>query len=61
MSHTATARWIKSSYSGQNGDCVESRLVGAHADVRDSKRSAGPHLTFPADAWSAMLAGLTRR
>lgn len=57
----APSRWVKSTYSNQNGDCVESRLTGSRADVRDSKRVAGPHLTFPADAWSTMLAGLTRR
>ncbi|MGA4539977.1 DUF397 domain-containing protein [Uniformispora flossi] len=60
MSETS-ARWIKSTYSNQNGDCVESRFGSAHADVRDSKRAAGPHLTFPAAAWSAMLVGLTRQ
>ncbi|MFF2812728.1 DUF397 domain-containing protein [Streptomyces sp. NPDC058000] len=44
----------KSSYSNQDGACVEiaPTSTGGHA-VRDSKTPAGPRLVFPAGAWSA--------
>ncbi|WP_411120793.1 DUF397 domain-containing protein [Streptomyces sp. x-19] len=44
----------KSSYSNQDGACVEiaPTSTGGRA-IRDSKNPAGPHLAFPADAWSA--------
>ncbi|GAA2664412.1 DUF397 domain-containing protein [Streptomyces lunalinharesii] len=49
----------KSSYSAQSGDCVEiaPTLTGGHA-IRDSKDPAGPHLVFPAGAWSAFTDAL---
>ncbi|MEU3896182.1 DUF397 domain-containing protein [Streptomyces sp. NPDC045251] len=52
----AQESWIKSSYSGGNGACVEvkSPVVAALA-VRDSKVSGGPTLAFPADAWNAFV------
>ncbi|MFI6457369.1 DUF397 domain-containing protein [Streptosporangium amethystogenes] len=52
--------WIKSSYSGPNGDdCVEvvMNLPGLIA-VRDSKDPAGPMLTFSPTAWNNFLAGI---
>jgi hypothetical protein len=43
--------WIKSSYSAQQGECVEvAELPGGSRAVRDSK-DPGPVLTFTADAW----------
>ncbi|MFC8871202.1 DUF397 domain-containing protein [Streptomyces sp. NPDC057148] len=52
----AQESWIKSSYSGGNGACVEvkSPVVAALA-VRDSKVAGGPTLAFPADAWNAFV------
>jgi hypothetical protein len=48
LSHAA---WQTSSYSGQNGSCVEvARNVPGVVAVRDSKDRGGPTLTFrPAD------------
>ncbi|GAA3868648.1 hypothetical protein GCM10023084_22290 [Streptomyces lacrimifluminis] len=49
----------KSSYSGQENNCVEvaTRAVGGRA-VRDSKDQAGgPMLTFAPGSWQAFLTG----
>ncbi|MBB1243821.1 DUF397 domain-containing protein [Streptomyces durbertensis] len=46
--------WLKSSYSMQNGDCVEVRHTGAGTSVRDSKRPEARLTTTPA-AWAAFL------
>lgn len=52
--------WRRSSYSGNQGNCVEvADNVPGLAPVRDSKTPHGPALLFPADAWTAFVAGLT--
>ncbi|WP_031513761.1 DUF397 domain-containing protein [Streptomyces sp. NRRL F-5123] len=43
--------WFKSSYSGQNGNCLETRLRDGMVGCRDSKDVAGPALSFEADQW----------
>ena len=50
------AEWHKSSYSGQDGNCVEvaCNLPGLVA-VRDSKASDGAKLTVSHEAWRAFL------
>lgn len=46
------ARWRKSSYSGQNGECVEvSAQRAGEVAVRDSKNPDGPALAFTPRAW----------
>ena len=46
--------WRKSSYSGQDGNCLEVLAVQGGILVRDTKaRGAGPVLAFPAGAWRA--------
>lgn len=52
----ATETWTKSSYSNNNGACVEAKspTVSALA-VRDSKVSEGPSLAFPTEAWNAFV------
>ncbi|MDK1475437.1 DUF397 domain-containing protein [Streptomyces sp. 549] len=48
--------WEKSSYSGPDGgDCVEVGRCAEAVHVRDSKRTAGPHLTLTPDAWAAFV------
>ncbi|MEW1659517.1 DUF397 domain-containing protein [Streptomyces sp. NPDC093707] len=49
----------KSSYSTQDGNCVEiaPTSTGGNA-VRDSKDPAGPRLAFCAGAWGSFVAAL---
>jgi hypothetical protein len=53
------ARWRKSTFSGDSGDCVQvaDGFVGV-MPVRDSKDPQGPVLVFSADAWSAFVIGV---
>jgi uncharacterized protein DUF397 len=53
------ATWRKSSYSSQNGACVEvaTNLPGTVA-VRDSKNPEGPALLIRAAEWCAFVRGL---
>jgi hypothetical protein len=51
-------QWFKSSYSTNNGECVEVAFTGNRVAARDSKNPSGPVLSFPAGAWQAMLKGL---
>ncbi|BBC34063.1 hypothetical protein SGFS_053570 [Streptomyces graminofaciens] len=54
-----TDRWVKSSYSIGNGECVEVKSpVPATLGVRDSKVPEGPALAFPADAWNVFVASI---
>ncbi|MEW5352487.1 DUF397 domain-containing protein [Streptomyces sp. 16-176A] len=46
----------KSSYSAQQGDCVEVAPTTDHGRaVRDSKQSDGPLLTVSREGWRAFL------
>jgi hypothetical protein len=47
--------WRRSSYSGDNGDCVEVGWPQVGVAVRDSKNVSGPTLAFPASTWRAFL------
>ncbi|KUO18397.1 DUF397 domain-containing protein [Streptomyces dysideae] len=50
--------WVKSSYSGNNGNCVEvAALPGGGRALRDSKNPSGPMLTFSAEEFGAFVAG----
>ena len=55
-------RWVKSSYSGNGGQCVEvaTNLVASDGlvPVRDSKDLAGPVLGFPAAAFASFVGGV---
>ncbi|MFJ4773334.1 DUF397 domain-containing protein [Streptomyces uncialis] len=59
---TEPHNWIKSSYSGNGGSCVEWAPAHASADgivpVRDSKAPRGPVLNIPADAFTTFVAGV---
>ncbi|MEU5363347.1 DUF397 domain-containing protein [Streptomyces sp. NPDC005925] len=55
----ATHTWTKSSYSNNNGACVEVKSpTTAALAVRDSKVSEGPTLAFPDNAWNAFVASV---
>ncbi len=48
--------WRKSSYSGQDTNCVEVGRTGAGAAVRDSKDRAAGYVTADRGQWQAFLA-----
>ncbi|MFE7273622.1 DUF397 domain-containing protein [Streptomyces sp. NPDC057623] len=58
MTPEPTGPFRKSSYSGQQGNCVEvaPTSTGGRA-VRDSKTPHGPHLYVGPAGWHAFLAG----
>jgi len=50
------AEWRKSSYSSQDGNCVEvARNLPGLVAVRDSKAPDGAKLMVPREAWRAFL------
>ncbi|MFH9583546.1 DUF397 domain-containing protein [Streptomyces luteogriseus] len=56
----AEAIWRVSSYSGGQGECVEiADNIPALIPVRDSKRPAGPVITFAPHAWHAFVSHLS--
>ncbi|MBB1243469.1 DUF397 domain-containing protein [Streptomyces durbertensis] len=51
-----TDNWVKSSYSGGNGACVEVKAPTLTAvAVRDSKNPTGPAIGFEPSAWTAFV------
>jgi hypothetical protein len=51
-------RWIKSSLSFSNGNCVQvATLPDGMIGIRNSKHPDGPVLRFTPDEWKAFLAG----
>jgi Domain of unknown function (DUF397) len=55
----SAARWVKSSLSFANGDCVEvATLPDGHIGVRDSKAAEGPVLKFTLSEWRAFVGGV---
>jgi hypothetical protein len=59
MQGIRSAKWRKSSYSGNSGNCVEvaTNLPDVVA-VRDSKDRHGAVLTISPKEWTAFLAGI---
>lgn len=51
----STIRWIKSSYSTNNGTCVEIARLPARLAARDSKNPTGPVLTFPPESFRRLI------
>jgi hypothetical protein len=53
-----TAPWVKSSYSGPQGNCVEvARLADGKIAVRNSRHPDGPALIFTRTEWDAFISG----
>jgi hypothetical protein len=52
------AQWRTSTYSGNQGDCVEVAPASEEARVRDSKDPEGGQLSVTGDAWRAFLGRL---
>lgn len=53
------SRWVKSSLSYANGDCVEvTTLPDGSIGVRHSKDSEGPILRFTSSEWCAFIGGV---
>ncbi|MEU8925039.1 DUF397 domain-containing protein [Kitasatospora sp. NPDC048545] len=53
------AAWRKSSFSGDQGNCIEvADCFAGIVPVRDSKDPGGPALVFPTDAWTAFVTAI---
>lgn len=50
-----TATWRKSSYSGENGTCVEVAVADPLVGVRNSKNIGAGYLALPLVGWSAFV------
>ncbi len=58
-SRSPKTAWRKSSYSNDNGDCIEvSDGQKGVTPVRDSKDPQGPALLFTASAFAAFITGI---
>ncbi|MGH3871842.1 MAG: DUF397 domain-containing protein [Pseudonocardiaceae bacterium] len=56
--HLATARWRKSSHSGQLGNCVEAATLDCgDVALRNSRHPAGPMLILTCDGMAVFVAG----
>jgi hypothetical protein len=52
-------RWIKSTLSYANGNCVEvAEYPGGDIGIRDSKNADGPSLRVSSEEWLSFLAGV---
>ncbi|MFC6062751.1 DUF397 domain-containing protein [Streptomyces ochraceiscleroticus] len=47
--------WFKSSYSGDQGECIEVAVAPSIVHVRDSKDITRPGVTASPDSWSAFI------
>jgi hypothetical protein len=55
VSNNGELRWVKSSRSAGNGECVEVAAVRGGIAMRDSKDPQGPILQFPAVTWQGFV------
>lgn len=53
--HANRSEWFKSSYSAENGGCVEARFRANGVGCRDSKDPEGPALLFEPEQWQAFV------
>lgn len=57
--HVHATRWVKSSASTANGQCLEAAgLREGHVAIRNSKDPGGPVVRFTRDEWQAFLIGV---
>lgn len=55
---SSDAKWVKSSLSFANGNCVEvANLPGGEVGVRNSRDPEGAVLRFTPDEWHAFVGG----
>ncbi|MFD9218516.1 DUF397 domain-containing protein [Streptomyces sp. NPDC060064] len=52
--------WFKSSYSSEQGECVEVATCPATIHVRDSKDTTRPALALSPTAWTALIETVRR-
>lgn len=52
--------WIKSSYSGQNGECIEVRRSASAVDVRDSTAPQDGVVAVSEGAWADFVGAVKR-
>ncbi len=50
--------WRTSSFSGNQGNCVETRFDGNRVHLRDTKDRSKPAHEFTPDEWRAFVAGV---
>jgi Domain of unknown function (DUF397) len=50
--------WTTSTRTGSSGQCTEVRHRGHEVNVRDSKKSHGPILTFTPNEWATFIEGI---
>jgi hypothetical protein len=48
-------QWFKSSYSANNGSCVEVAMTPDAVMARDSKNPEAGQLSFPSASWVSFL------
>jgi hypothetical protein len=58
MGTVDSANWRTSSYTGTNGNCVETGSAARVVLVRDTKDRDGAALAFSAEAWAAFTTSL---
>ncbi|MEV0603530.1 DUF397 domain-containing protein [Streptomyces sp. NPDC050315] len=47
--------WFKSSYSGDQGECIEVAVAPSLVHIRDSKDIARPGVSASPDSWAAFI------
>jgi hypothetical protein len=55
-----TRRWRKSSYSGNQTDCIEVASAASRTQVRDTKDRSGGHLAVASTAWRSFTENVKR-